>query len=236
VVCHFVLRLAAELEKKPWAVQTKPIAIASVPGVKILVNPLRLSSTANELDSVFSSDKIEKRTWNRWKSRMAETNQKCNQATERQKLYQGNSYLENVIEYGDVYSVAPWRGAGLSIGFLSVDITFEGHGHGGIGSTTYAATVVQGACDEFRPPPEETPTVQLIMVIKELLAQRKLNEPFSGGLSSYSVLLMICAAIREAKALREELAAVAKEPQQKCEAPQALPSGTSNFEDFKIIQ
>jgi hypothetical protein len=63
-----------------------------------------------------------------------------------------------------------------------------------------------------------------------------LNEPFSGGLSSYSVLLMICAAIREAKALREELAAVAKETQQKCEAPQALPSGTSNFEDFKIIQ
>jgi hypothetical protein len=92
---------------------------------------------------------------------------------------------------------------------------------------------VQEACDEFKLPPEETPTVQLIMVIKELLVQRKLNEPFSGGLSSYSVSLMICAAIREAKALRQELVAVAKEPQQRCEAPQALPSGTSNFEDLK---
>jgi hypothetical protein len=230
---HFVLRLAAELEKKPWAVQTKPIATASVPVVKILVDPSRLSSTTNELDSVFSSDEIEKRTWNRWKSGIAETNQKYNPATEMQKLYRGNSHLENAIEYGDIYSVAPWRGAGLPNGFLSVDITFEGHGHGGIGSTTYAATVVQEACDEFKLPPEETPTVQLIMVIKELLAQRKLNEPFSGGLSSYSVLLMICAAIREARALREELAAVAKEPQQRCEAPQALPFGTSNFEDLK---
>jgi hypothetical protein len=84
---HFVLRLAAELEKKPWAVQTKPIAIASVPVVKILVDPSRLSSTANELDSGLSSDEIEKRTCNRWKSRIAETNQKCNPATERQKLY-----------------------------------------------------------------------------------------------------------------------------------------------------
>jgi hypothetical protein len=68
VGCHFVLRLAAELEKKPWAVQTKPIAIAFVPVVKILVDSSRLSSTANELDSVFSSDEIEKNTWNRWKS------------------------------------------------------------------------------------------------------------------------------------------------------------------------
>jgi hypothetical protein len=133
----------------------------------------------------------------------------------------------------------PWRGADLMNGLLSIDITFEGPGHGGVGSTLYASQVVEQACREHfaeQPHPDEqgvfggwgghdggvavdeeadavqnmllhadeTPAVQLIIVLKELLAQKRLNEPFSGGLSSYSVLLMVCAALRECKALRDE--------------------------------
>ena len=101
----------------------------------------------------------------------------------------------------------PWRGADLLNGLLSVDITFEGPGHGGVGSTLFALKVVEDACEEFscQEHPDATPPVQLIMVLKELLAQKRLNEPFSGGLSSYSVLLMVCAALRECRALRNEI-------------------------------
>jgi hypothetical protein len=38
-----VLRLAADLERQPWAVQVKAIPTASVPVVKVLADPSRLS-------------------------------------------------------------------------------------------------------------------------------------------------------------------------------------------------
>lgn len=223
----FVMRLAMELEKKPWAVQTKPIPTASVPVVKILVDPSRLLSNTGAIDFVSYSDELgENGAVAKWNLEQTETHLGYDSTTEMQKAYPVSSSVDSLKRQGDVFGLeAPWRGAGLPNGFLSVDITFEGHGHGGIGSTTYAATVVREACDEFKCPPDDTPTVQLIMVIKELLAQRRLNEPFSGGLSSYSVLLMVCAAIREAKAVREELGAAAK--QQRCEVSEVLSDGAS---------
>jgi len=105
----------------------------------------------------------------------------------------------------------PWRGADVMNGLISVDITFEGPEHGGIGSTTYSARVVQEACNETGLPPERTPAVQLIMVLKEMLAQRRLNEPFSGGLSSYAILLLAVAVIKERRAIREELERVERQ-------------------------
>jgi hypothetical protein len=59
-------------------------------------------------------------------------------------------------------------------------------------------------CQESGLCPDDTPFVQCLMVLKELLAQRKLNEPYSGGLSSYSLLLLLTALIRERAAIREE--------------------------------
>jgi len=47
-----------------------------------------------------------------------------------------------------------------------------------------------------------TPFVQ---VLKELLAQRKLNEPYSGGLSSYALLLLVLALVRERAMIREQI-------------------------------
>jgi len=90
-------------------------------------------------------------------------------------------------------------------GLLSVDITFEGPEHGGIGSTAFSAQVVQDACNETGLPPESTAAVQVIMVIKELLAQKRLNEPFSGGLSSYAIMLLVLAVMKERRAIREEM-------------------------------
>ena len=217
----FVMRLAMELEHQPWAVQTKPIPTASVPVVKILVDPSRLlhNSCISSSDAAYGGSAVAK--WDTTEAADYGLQQGDNYYTDEMP---GTCPPDNVSpsEY------SPWRGANLPNGFLSVDITFEGHGHGGIGSTAYAAAVVQEACDEYQVPPEETPIVQLIMVIKELLAQRRLNEPFSGGLSSYSVLLMVCAAIREAAALRDELASA---EEQRCDVTSA--AGGISPSEFK---
>jgi hypothetical protein len=47
----------------------------------------------------------------------------------------------------------PWRGAVVMNGLFSVDITFEGPEHGGIGSTAFYARVVQDACNKNGLPP-----------------------------------------------------------------------------------
>jgi hypothetical protein len=98
-----------------------------------------------------------------------------------------------------------WRGADVMNGLLSLDITFEGPEHGGLGSTAFSARVVQEACNETGLPPESTPAVKVLMVIKEMLAQRRLNEPFSGGLSSYAILLLVVAVIKERRIIRREM-------------------------------
>lgn len=40
---------------------------------------------------------------------------------------------------------------------------------------------------------------QVIIVLKEFLAQKHLNEPFTGGLSSYGLMLMVVAIVKQAK-------------------------------------
>jgi len=98
-------------------------------------------------------------------------------------------------------------------GLLSLDITFEGPEHGGLGSTEFSAKLVQDACNETGLPPESTPAVQVLMIIKEMLAQRRLNEPFSGGLSSYAILLLVAAVVKERRIIRKEIERVEKQRQ-----------------------
>ena len=64
---------------------------------------------------------------------------------------------------------------------------------------------MQDACNETGLPPESTPVVQVLMIIKELLAQRRLNEPFSGGLSSYAILLLVVAVVKERRIIKKEM-------------------------------
>ena len=101
-------------------------------------------------------------------------------------------------------AIQQWRGADIMNGLQPVDITFEGPEHGGIGSTTYSAKLVREACEETGLEPESTPVVQVASVLKELLAQRRLNEPFSGGLSSYGLLLLLLAVLKDRAIIQEE--------------------------------
>ena len=83
-----------------------------------------------------------------------------------------------------------WCGAvgRCDAGLLAVDISFEAPDHGGLASSRYALEAMSRW-------PELAP---LMLVLKELLVQRGLNEPFTGGLSSYSLLLLVMTALLQA--------------------------------------
>lgn len=172
-----ILRLASALEALPWAVQVNAIPTASVPVVKILADPSKLTGNYGE-----------------WLKQHAQyTAESVNSAN----LVSDDPSEKNRFQ--------PWRGADVMNGLLSMDITFEGPEHGGIGSTAFSLRAINQACQEYNSPPERTPFVQVLMVLKELLAQRKLNEPYSGGLSSYSLLLLVVALLHERAVIREEI-------------------------------
>lgn len=177
-----VVRLASELEAQPWAVHINAIPTASVPVVKVLADPLKLIAGTTGGDWMMHHQRIVAQT--------AVTGQP--QISSSRSLQQQQYH-------------PPWRGADVMNGLLSLDITFDGPEHGGIGSTHYSARAVAEACQEFGGPPDATPLVQVVMVLKELLAQRKLNEPYSGGLSSYALLLLVVALMRERAVIREEI-------------------------------
>jgi hypothetical protein len=190
-----VLRLASELELQPWAVQVKAIPTATVPVVKMLADPSRLPGFAGGSGA----------------------NWMMQQQMSPQGAVSSSPPLssEQMSHQGSVSSSTgffpQWRGADLMNGLQPIDITFEGPEHGGIGSTTYSQCVVQDACNETGLPPESTPVVQVAMVLKELLAQRRLNEPFSGGLSSYGLLLLLLAVLKDRKIIQEDMKKMEKQ-------------------------
>jgi DNA polymerase sigma len=188
-----VIKLAADLEKQPWAVQVNAIPTASVPVIKVLADPSKLSGASSGSD---------------W---MTQHQQMAGQAA---TAAGGVGMFENRPnpEYSKADSGSypppnhvPWRGSDVMKGLLSLDITFEGPEHGGIGSTEFSTRTVAESCEESGLHPDATPFVQTLMVLKELLAQRKLNEPYSGGLSSYALLLLVLALVRERAVIREEI-------------------------------
>lgn len=190
-----VLRLASELELQPWAVQVKAIPTATVPVVKMLADPSRLPGFAGGSGA----------------------NWMMQQQMSPQGAVSSSPPLssEHMPHQGSVSSSTgffpQWRGADLMNGLQPIDITFEGPEHGGIGSTTYSQCVVQDACNETGLPPESTPVVQVAMVLKELLAQRRLNEPFSGGLSSYGLLLLLLAVLKDRKIIQDDMKKMEKQ-------------------------
>jgi hypothetical protein len=189
-----VLRLASELELQPWAVQVKAIPTATVPVVKMLADPSRLPGFA-----------------------CGSANWMIQQQMTPQGAVSSSPPLpsDQISHQGSVSSSSgffpQWRGADLMNGLQPIDITFEGPEHGGIGSTTYSQCVVEDACNETGLPPESTPVVQVAMVLKELLAQRRLNEPFSGGLSSYGLLLLLLAVLKDRKIIQDDMKKMEKQ-------------------------
>lgn len=174
-----VMRLAAELESQPWAVQVNAIPTASVPVVKILADPSKLTGASTNGEWMLHHPRL---------SSNSESVSASGAHPDARQLYQ-----------------PPWRGADVMNGLLKLDITFEGPEHGGIGSTQFSARVIAEACHEAGVHPDSTSLVQVVMVLKEMLAQRKLNEPYSGGLSSYALLLLVLALIRERAFIRQEI-------------------------------
>jgi hypothetical protein len=188
-----VVSLASDLESQVWAVQVNAIPTASVPVIKVLADPSKLVGASNGGD---------------W---MTQHQQMAGQVA---VAAGGVASFENKPnpEYSKADSGSypppthvPWRGSDVMKGLLSLDITFEGPEHGGIGSTEFSSRTVAEACIESGLHPDATPFVQTLMVLKELLAQRKLNEPYSGGLSSYALLLLVLALVRERSVIREEI-------------------------------
>lgn len=197
-----VLRLAADLEQQPWAVQVNAIPTASVPVVKVLCDPSRLTGNVG-------AD---------WMTQQVIAAQGITEFSGR-----NNDTPSSIAPHG----LLPWRGSDVMNGLLSLDITFEGPEHGGLGSTEFSTRVVREVCHETGLHPDATPFVQVLMVLKELLGQRKLNEPYSGGLSSYALLLLVVALIRERTVIREELDRVERQRRAMASADQGTSFSTA---------
>jgi len=193
-----IIRLAVELERQPWAVHVKAIPTASVPVIKILADPTRISGNGEWLMQAPS---------------LAEAS--AVSSNERGMMEHGktNNTTQTSMPPFASQQAFPWRGADVMNGLLKVDITFEGPEHGGIGSTKFSSRVVKEFCNETGLPQDSTPAVQALMVVKELLAQRRLNEPFSGGLSSYALLLLVISVLRERAIICQELERVERQRQ-----------------------
>lgn len=199
-----VVRLAAELERHPWAVHVKAIPTASVPVVKILADPSRLPGSVPPSALEGEEWMLQQHPMGSQDAASATSEATSPSPTKDTGIIEPESSPSNATPYQS--AMAPvWRGADVINGLLQVDITFEGPEHGGIGSTEFSARVVQNVCEETGLPAEGTAFVQVMMVVKELLAQRRLNEPFSGGLSSYALLLLVLSVMCERKVVRAEL-------------------------------
>ena len=186
-----VVRLAAGLEAHPWAVQVNAIPTASVPVVKVLADPSRLNGNGTE--------------WMSHHQHLAAHAEAVAGPTTPGHHEEEEGGTNNRQQFHHQQGLLPWRGADVMNGLLSLDVTFEGPEHGGIGSTEFSTCVVEEACREYGLDAEATPLVQVVLVLKELLVQRRLNEPYSGGLSSYALLLLVVALIRERAVIKEEL-------------------------------
>ena len=195
-----VKTLAAALADLPWVRELKAIETANIPVIKLLADPSVLGCPLPEFKRnrrrACSEDAAQA---------LAETASPCgdlplpdtrrrpqavaadaaaaDDASDPEK-----SEAETVDAPGE--AAPTWCGAvgRCDAGLLAVDISFEAPDHGGLASSRYALEAMSRW-------PELAP---LMLVLKELLVQRGLNEPFTGGLSSYSLLLLVMTALLQA--------------------------------------
>ena len=179
-----IQRLAAELSACDWVVQVKTIETASIPVIKLLADPKRCSPLPLPARAASSSS---------------------SSGSEEHENADGVDDLAAQVAAADdaiVNEGADWGGSCIANGLLAVDVSFAGSDHAGIASSFFVRDLVE------RRFPEAVP---LTLVLKELLVQRHLNEPFSGGLSSYAVLLMAVAVLQMCRAQVPPLTALGNE-------------------------
>jgi DNA polymerase sigma len=179
-----VQTLAAALGAQPWVREIKAIETASIPVIKLLADPAVLGCPLPEF----------RRTRPRARSDDAA---RALGETDAPNLPPPPPQSPRAAPTAAVATPSPstptpptWCGAvgRCDAGLLAVDISFEAPNHGGLASSRYALEAM-GRWPELAP---------LLLVLKELLCQRGLNEPFTGGLSSYSLLLLAMTALLQA--------------------------------------
>ena len=185
-VVRCVQTLAAALGSQPWVREIKAIETASIPVIKLLADPAVLGCPLPEF----------RRTRPRARSEDAA---RALAETDAPDLPPPPPPPQRPRAAPTAAAATPpsstpapptWCGAvgRCDAGLLAVDISFEAPNHGGLASSRYALEAM-GRWPELAP---------LLLVLKELLCQRGLNEPFTGGLSSYSLLLLAMTALLQA--------------------------------------
>ncbi|CAM9472296.1 unnamed protein product, partial [Chrysoparadoxa australica] len=123
-----------------------------------------------------------------------------------------------------------WLGGGNGMDHVPLDISFASPLHGGVASTNWVNKFMKDGKFAFCLP--------TVLVLKELLGQRGLNHPWSGGLSSYSLINMVFTVLHQVELSRvrdrklQERAALRRE-QQQGDGKHELLQGVEP-EDFKL--
>jgi len=73
---------------------------------------------------------------------------------------------------------------------MPIDISLEGPQHGGIASSLFIREMI-------KPGGPYAHSVPLTLVLKTMLNQRGLNQPWGGGLSSYALMLMVISVLQQ---------------------------------------
>jgi hypothetical protein len=176
-------RLSLELSKQNWVVSIKSIEATSIPVIKLLVDPKKCSQEFIKHHPNY----IKQPSQDVSKNKDNSASEEDDTTTPTQGDDEGESGGEPTSKKGPIEDDMQWGGHLLPDGLLQVDISFEGSGHGGIRSSEFVRELLHVRYPEAIP---------LVLVIKELLAQRHLNEPFTGGLSSYALVLMVVAIVQ----------------------------------------
>jgi hypothetical protein len=87
-----------------------------------------------------------------------------------------------------------WLGSGGDGGLIPLDISFASPMHGGLASSRWVREYVGSG--------KYALCLPATLVLKELLCQRGLNQPWSGGLSSYSLINMMVTVLQEVEKQR----------------------------------
>lgn len=64
---------------------------------------------------------------------------------------------------------------------MKIDITFQSQAHRGHGTTQLSVALLSVT----------PPLAPLVLAIKQLLVEHNLNDPYTGGLSSYGIMLLV---------------------------------------------
>ena len=228
VIVQRISLLANALQLCPWAVQVKPIKTASVPLIKMLADPSSLLGGAEaEVVLGFHTLTEHMATLAATPGKMPQTTSSTGgggawglspsnpsspySPAPTSLLYSSPVPLQSTNPQGGFPSpphttFSSWRGADIANNLIKVDISFEGPEHGGLMSSAYVAQLIKRAETDSKIlgcEPGDNVLIQVTCVLKELLAQKRLNEPFSGGLSSYALILMVMTVVKQAKAKLE---------------------------------